>query len=580
MRLDKRNINAGYEIPKENYCDQPYIVITKDGNWLCVLTTGPGLESQKGQHVVATISKDKGKTWSNLIDIESTTENMSSWVTALIVPSGRVYAIYDFDQDGESSMHGGWLCYRYSDDNGLTWSKKRYRIPMRLTKQDRENVSGGKHQYFWCIDKPVVSGGAVFFGLPKLHAGYGLIESESWVYRSDNILTESDPNKIHWELLPEGDEGIHNPALGKVQEEQNIEVLSDGSLTMCLRTEIGHPAYTISRDKGRTWTMPQVMRYPNGRPLKTPRACPRIWKADNGKFVFWFHNDAFPGWGNSANRNPVWLTGGIEKDGEIQWAQPEILLYCDDPTILGMSYPDFFEQDGHYYVSETQKMYARVHEIDPTLLEGLWKQHTKKTVAKKGLMFETKGSLAAGASMAIPQLPSLKDGGFTLDVWLKLDDITPGQLLLSSFGVKRRGFQVLTAENGALKLELHDGQARRWLEAVDGADPSRNVRSVRVWNWTTDEQVIQAGKLHHVVFIVDGLAQVVSIVVDGVLCDGGDARIQGWWRLNPGLQELNDAGLCKVGDKVAGRIEHLRLYDRYLRTSEAVGNYRAGLPKA
>ena len=28
----------------EGYCDQPYVVITKDGNWLCVLTTGAGHE--------------------------------------------------------------------------------------------------------------------------------------------------------------------------------------------------------------------------------------------------------------------------------------------------------------------------------------------------------------------------------------------------------------------------------------------------------------------------------------------------------------------------------------------------------
>ena len=39
---DARNIVTGYPIPKEGYCDQPYVVITKDGNWLCLLTTGPG----------------------------------------------------------------------------------------------------------------------------------------------------------------------------------------------------------------------------------------------------------------------------------------------------------------------------------------------------------------------------------------------------------------------------------------------------------------------------------------------------------------------------------------------------------
>ena len=60
---DWRNIAKGSPIPKEGYCDQPYVVITDDGNWLCVLTTGAGVEGQAGQHVVATISADHGRTW-------------------------------------------------------------------------------------------------------------------------------------------------------------------------------------------------------------------------------------------------------------------------------------------------------------------------------------------------------------------------------------------------------------------------------------------------------------------------------------------------------------------------------------
>ena len=582
MALDKRDITAGYEIPSENYADQPYVVITQDGNWLCVLTTGPSTESQGGQHVVATISTDKGMTWSELIAIEPGLEDpnwrMSSWVTALIVPGGRVYAFYDYNFDGGATQHGGWLTYRYSDDNGRTWSDRRYRVPMRMAKRDRENVSGGTYQYFWCIDKPVISGGSVYFGLPKLTSGVPLDGGEGWVVHSDNILTESDPLEIHWEMLPDGDIGVWNPDLGSVQEEQNIEVLSDGTLYMVNRTEIGHPAYAISRDNGHTWTTPQIVRYANGRPIKTPRACPRAWKASNGKFAFWFHNDSYPGWGSSAVRNPVWLSGGIQVDGEIQWSQPEILLYTPDPTVRGMSYPDFIEQDGRYWVTETQKDVARVHEIDPALLEGLWTQHTSDAVAGQGLIFESNAPLSPRDSVEIPSLPSLREGGFSLGVWFQLDDATPGQVLLSSFGKRKSGFQVSTAANGALKLELNDGLARRWLEVVDGVDPGQNVRSVTVWNWSTDEGTIQPGKLHHAVFVVDGVANIVSMVVDGVLCDGGESRIQGWWRLHPHIGDINGEQVCWAGKNMAGQIVHARLYDRYLRTSEAISNYRAGVP--
>jgi hypothetical protein len=40
------------------------------GSWLCVLTTGAGVEGQPGQHVVSTTSTDHGKAWSPIVEIE------------------------------------------------------------------------------------------------------------------------------------------------------------------------------------------------------------------------------------------------------------------------------------------------------------------------------------------------------------------------------------------------------------------------------------------------------------------------------------------------------------------------------
>ena len=62
--IDKRNIRTGSVIPDEGYSDQPYIVKTADGAWLCVITTGRGVEGAGGQHVVTRRSMDLGKTWS------------------------------------------------------------------------------------------------------------------------------------------------------------------------------------------------------------------------------------------------------------------------------------------------------------------------------------------------------------------------------------------------------------------------------------------------------------------------------------------------------------------------------------
>ena len=41
---DWRDIRNGNVIPSNHYCDQPYVVITDDGGWLCCITTGSGVE--------------------------------------------------------------------------------------------------------------------------------------------------------------------------------------------------------------------------------------------------------------------------------------------------------------------------------------------------------------------------------------------------------------------------------------------------------------------------------------------------------------------------------------------------------
>ncbi len=572
---DFRNVELGRPIPKENYCDQPYVVKTRDGAWLCVLTTGPGLESRKGQHVVATISSDRGETWSPLIDIEPASDHMSSWVTPLIVPGGRVYAFYCYDHDLQSAPHGGWMAYRYSDDSGRSWSQ-RHRVPLRLTRKDRENISGGERQFFWCIDKPVASNGSIFFGIPKLNSGT-LSGGEGWVITSNNILTESDPDRIHWALLPEGDEGIHNPDLGHIQEEQNLQVLSDGSLYMALRTALGHPAYTLSRDAGRTWTKPRLMRFAQGRPIKNPRACPRVWKTRNGKFLFWFHNNGCPGFGNIANRNPVWVSGGVEIDGDIQWSEPEVLLYSRDLTLKGMSYPDLIEEDGRYWITETQKMFAYVHDIDPALVDAVQTQHENVARTGKGVVFESEKALEPGDTFLMPVLPDLDQGGFAVELWLRWERFRPGLTIVDGFGQRRCGINLVTQPDASLKWEFHDGQQNRIWSELQGTPDHANVATHhQITSLYSDLDLIRTNRLHHVVLIVDGASKVVSQVIDGRLCDGAHASIQGWKRLNPYLRDLNGENICRIGESFEGRIEKLRVYDRYLLTSEAVGNYRAG----
>jgi hypothetical protein len=295
-----------------------------------------------------------------------------------------------------------------------------------------------------------------------------------------------------------------------------------------------------------------------------------VWRCQNGKYLFWFHHH-----GAHKNpyrgRNPVWLSGGIERDGFIHWSQPEIVLFdlapenClfDPKTGIpgpggGMSYPDLIEQDGRYWITETQKTVARVHPIDPTLLEGLWNQGLVKTVTKNGLVLDLGPDEIEKGEASMPALPSLaQGGGFSVDFRIKLNELSAEQIIADGRDESGKGFVVKTAEHGTIRIEMSDGE--------------------HVGFWACDRDIIKPDTWHHIAIIVDGAPDIISFVVDGILCDGGKTCIYGWGRFTPELGDVNGSRQFRVAPSLEGQLKRLRVYDRYLRTSEAVANHRAGL---
>jgi hypothetical protein len=621
---DWRNIRNGRVIPTSSYADQPYVVKTKDGAWLCIVTTGAKKEGDPGQTVAVLRSNDKGKTWTAPQPLEPTDGPESSYAVLLKTPSGRIYAFYNHNTDNirevprdfvpgkpramEKRVDSlGHFVFRFSDDHGVTWSLKRYDIPMREFEIDRANLTGGKIKFFWNVGKPFVRGSDAYVSIHKV-GGFGegfFTGSEGAFLKSDNILTERDPEKIRWVTLPEGDVGLRTPnGGGPIAEEQSTVVLSDGSLYCVYRTIDGHPANSVSRDGGRTWSPPDYLTYADGRRIKHPRAANFVWKCANGKYLYWFHNHGGKYIAEHPNRrsiayddrNPAWLCGGVETntpEGKtIKWSQPEIVLYDDDPMIR-MSYPDLIE-DGGYFLTETQKNVARVHPIDAKLTEGLWLQfdapslhESDKQRSQKSDKSQSRESLLSPADVVFDK--RLKDGevkgiwdlkplppfvvrdntrpdhgskdlrrGFTLEMWLKPK--TPDPLFLTlNWDVWSRGFALSASGlSRSFEFRLDDGRSHIRLES------DRYV-------WKKDEWT-------HVVAIVDGGPNIVRFVVNGRLSDGGDHRQFGWGRFPPDYRGPQ-GGELHMNRKFDGDIARVRLFNRALRTSEAVNEFRLGVER-
>jgi hypothetical protein len=586
---DWRNIsNAVGEIPTAGgYCDQPYLLVLDDGSWLCFYTTGAGIEGEPGQHIVYSSSTDKGSTWSSMNAIEPADGPEASWVMPLMLPSGRIYIFYLYNEDNIREIPNcnsehlrkrvdtmGKLMFRYSDDNGNNWSG-RYEIPVRSMRIDRGNNFSGRVQQGWGVGKPIIHNDAVYFGYAKVGLWGlpgGMVISQGCFMKSDNILTEKDPAKINWETLPDGDEGLRAPK-GPVSDETNLVAMNNGSLYCTYRTIDGFLCHAYSHDGGHNWTSSAYGTYsPEGERIKHNRAYCPVWKLSNGKYLLWFNNHS----GESSHstpgsyytgRNPVWISGGIERDGFIHWSEPEIFLYDESPVNIhgmasGISYPDIIEHEGNVYITETQKTIARIHKIDNSFLNKIWNQFNISEEVHEGLILNLKNEdIISASKINMPLLPDLGKGGFSIDFWIKMDHLSEGQVVLDARDEKGKGIALETTGRSTINLIMNDGIREVSWDSDPGTHPGTLV----------------AGKWQHVAVIVDGGPNIISFVVDGHFNDGGAVRDYGFGRFDADLTNVNGAERAEVANNLSGEIKQLRIYKRSLLTTEAIGNYRYGM---
>ena len=117
------------------------VTTTTNGTFLANWTQAGDYLHGTDQRIAVARSLDRGRTWSRpsvLDGPDPGAENIASWSFPVIVPhTGRIYCIYhknpglvDFDRGMT-----GVLAWRYSDDDGLSWSEP-YERPIRRAAID------------------------------------------------------------------------------------------------------------------------------------------------------------------------------------------------------------------------------------------------------------------------------------------------------------------------------------------------------------------------------------------------------------------------------------------------------------
>lgn len=179
-------------------------------------------------------SSDRGTTWTEPVAVDGHDGREASYAVLLkSEATGRIFVFYNHNTDNvrkvkaDDPPYDGGFCtrvdslghfvFKYSDDDGNTWSKNRYDVSVREFKIDRNNADGGILRYFWNVGKAFSHENTAYIPLHKVGGfGEGFITStQGALIMSENLLTEKDPQKIRWETLPDGETGIASPPGGR-----------------------------------------------------------------------------------------------------------------------------------------------------------------------------------------------------------------------------------------------------------------------------------------------------------------------------------------------------------------------------
>ncbi|MGB8859472.1 MAG: sialidase family protein [Ilumatobacteraceae bacterium] len=625
-RLDPRDLKAARVVSDRNgYYDSQNIVAVRNTatgaeELSVVLHHSENREGGPGLRLLSTRSTDRGRTWTQLAQIDEPTRQSHDGyqlVHRRDDGSERIVVFYGWNVGShyppgadpsltpilrtDMQLDEGYWC-RVSDDGGRSWGAQRYCVPVRRTAIDRDNPWGGATMGMFLCDKPSVIDGAVYMAFQKTRDGAGETPgSEVFFLRSRNLL-HVDLADATWETLPDGDRGLQAPdgelALG---EEPHIMAVSDalpGRLFSLWRAETGKLAAAYTDDGGHTWGAPFWLTY-EGLPLgtggvqlvKNPRGSITPYRmrrpspTGGAEFVMLFYNNGHTERLGYTGRRVYWLTVGRGDDnGTIRWSQPEIGLYWDgtgfegrpgwnpDWAIVdGPGYPDWMElADDTLACVESNKLAVRYHEMDRRLLQYLRVQPELSLLPVEGRVIDWHADEPTPPGMVLPDLRS--GAGFTLSVQFRgtrmavlrqrmlVAAYTNATAALGEEPTDERitkGYEIAVNDAGEIELFVTDGFGATMRHATGTA------ASAALWD----------GRDHVVSFIVDGGPKVVSVVVDERLDDGGEGP-QGWAFVPTDLGEVGGAELLVAPD-FGGVLSRFVLFDRALLTSEAIAATRA-----
>lgn len=311
VRCDPRDLKVGSVVSDlGGYYDSQNIIALYDQSlkkevFSCVLHHSFNREGGQGLCLSHCRSEDGGRTWSELVPVEDPTQQSHDGYQCLV--GDRIYLFYGWNEGAhppplkvveetvceksgrrksverqieqekyprtDMQLDDGFWC-KWSDDFGVSFSKKRILIPVRRSVIDALNPWDGRTMGAFCCDKPSVIDGAIFFAFQKTRDGNGeSYGSEVFIMRSKDFITrhwesvssfggkrknETEVvgwlNQARWETLPKDSEHGLQTRRGLLLGEEPHVLHVMGERILCIwRNELGFLDSCHSDDRGETW---------------------------------------------------------------------------------------------------------------------------------------------------------------------------------------------------------------------------------------------------------------------------------------------------------------------------------------
>jgi len=311
VRCDPRDLKVGSVVSDlGGYYDSQNIIALYDQSlktevFSCVLHHSFNREGGQGLCLSHCRSENGGRTWSELVPIEDPTQQSHDGYQCLV--GDRIYLFYGWNEGThppplkvveeticeksgrrktverhleqekyprtDMQLDDGFWC-KWSDDFGVSFSKKRILIPVRRSVIDALNPWDGFTMGAFCCDKPTVIDGAIFFAFQKTRDGNGeSYGSEVFIMRSEDFITrhwgsvssfggkkksETEVldwlSQARWETLPKDSEHGLQTRRGLLLGEEPHVLHVIGERLLCFwRNELGFLDSCHSDDRGDTW---------------------------------------------------------------------------------------------------------------------------------------------------------------------------------------------------------------------------------------------------------------------------------------------------------------------------------------